>query len=93
MDAGVSPVTGEMIQWESDGSLEVVHTNSSKCYEYVKRVKSFELHMSSPQESGKNKTERAVHYVMKESPLCNKCDVRSLAAGVTNCRKTLAPKV
>lgn len=64
VDAGVSPITGEMIRWESDGSLEVVrthtHTHSSKSYNYVKRVKSFQFRMSSPQESGKNKTERAV---------------------------------
>lgn len=28
VNAGVSTITGEMIQWESDGSLEVMHTHT-----------------------------------------------------------------
>lgn len=30
VDAGVLPITGEMIRWESDGSLEVVRTHTHR---------------------------------------------------------------
>lgn len=53
VNVGVQTLAGGMIQWESDRNMKVMQAHMhrggrSVFYEYVKRFKSFELHMQTP---------------------------------------------
>lgn len=63
VNVGVQTLAGGMIQWESDRNMKVMQAHMhrggrSVFYEYVKRFKSFELHMQRPLGRAENKSKR-----------------------------------